>query len=246
VTEYPKVIGEFDTAKAVVAGKSIARLGDGELKHCDGEAGGRQIRDGGLTSEMRELLKRPHADMCVGIPTMDPTGPKFRYRNDKGGEGGWYRHEQRFLKHLHPGVQYYSAFVSRPDSAPWIYTREFAELYQQTWAGKKVFVVGPKANKVVTLAKLAAKDVRSILCPHQNAYSYVGQYEREILAAKPDVALLTCGPAATVLAHRLCKHGIQALDFGSGGTFMLELLMGKPRKENLEILKTWKRKVGAR
>jgi hypothetical protein len=40
------------------------------------------------------------------------------------------------------------------------------------------------------------------------------------------VTVLSVGPTATVLANRLAARGIQALDLGSAGGFLLRLLTG--------------------
>lgn len=245
LTEYPNVLDEWATIREVVAGKSLSRLGDGEFKHAtSAEGGGRQVGNKALAREMRAVLHDPHPMLCVGIPTMNPQGPKYRYKNPNNSEGGWHRHEKRFMSALSPNVQYYSAFVSRPDSAPWIYTREFAETYESVWSGKRVFVLGPKKNKVATLAQRTASHLMSMLCPHQNAYEFIASYESAIVDAEPDVALLSCGPTATVLAHRLCKRGIQAIDFGSGAMFLLEQLTGQLRKDSQATHLAWKKRHG--
>jgi hypothetical protein len=48
-----------------------------------------------------------------------------------------------------------------------------------------------------------------------------------VVSTKPDIAILSCGMTATCLANRLSKHGIQAIDFGSGGSFIAKLLAGE-------------------
>jgi hypothetical protein len=224
VHEYPRVRGEFETVRQLLKGRSLARLGDGELKHLDGKDGGRQAGNESLKAEMRAVVTTPHADLIVGIPTMDPKGPKYWHRTADGREHGWFRHKARFAAALSPHVRYYSAFVTRPDSAPWIDTREFAELFERVWAGKLVAVVAKRSTKILPLAHNAASEVVHIDCPEREAYAEIDRLEAAVVAAAPDVALLSAGPTATVLAHRLCKRGIQAIDMGSAGAFLCRLL----------------------
>jgi len=231
---YPTVRGEFETVKQLVAGKSLARLGDGEFAHVlpqtrkrkPGEppaGAGRQVLDAMLTGEMWEVLTDPHPNLIVGIPTMDPKGPKCSVKRN-GVEQGWVKHRERYARPLSREVRYYSAFVTRPDSAPWIDTKEFAEEFQKVWAGKRVAVVGKPTTKILPLANLAAKEVEHILCPERDAYGIIHELEDAIYRYRPAVALLSAGPCATVLAHRLCKKGTQAIDMGSAGAFLCRLL----------------------
>jgi hypothetical protein len=229
MTDYPRVKGELATLRAVVAGKSIARLGDGELKHLvrarhpEGHPegpyqrtdGGRQEGCDALTREMQDVVRRPHTNLIVGIPTMDPKGPKIK---------NWLRHRARFAAALSSAVQYYSAFITRPDSAPWIDNREFGELFQRVWKGRHVAIVAKESNKVEPAVRLAAREITFIECPERNAYSRIDCLEAAVIAAAPDVALLSAGPTATVLAHRLAKRGIQGIDIGSAGAFLCRLL----------------------
>lgn len=228
---YPPVLDEWATVRAVLAGKSLARLGDGEFKHVYGSNGtrpsrpsvspksigpGRQGYDPALSLEMRMLLVDPHPNCIVGIPTMDPRGPKYP---------NWLRHRARFAIKLSPWVQYYSAFVTRPDSAPWIENREFCELFQECWAGKRVVIVEKKeGGKVLPAVRYAASRVHHIRCHATNAYRKIAVLEAAILDARPELVMLSCGPTATVLANRLAGKGIQAIDIGSAGAFLLRHL----------------------
>src|SRR5689334_5478065 len=115
--EYPPVAGEFETVAKLLEGYSIARFGDGEFKLIDGQGYFREPANEKLSAELLEVLQRPAANCLVAIPTMDPRGAKY---------DGWIRHQARFARIIVSVssalsvVKYYSAFVTRPDSAPWI------------------------------------------------------------------------------------------------------------------------------
>ena len=47
-----------------------------------------------------------------------------------------------------------------------------------------------------------------------------------VLAHAPDIVILSAGPTASCLANRLARAGVQAVDLGSAGGFLLKLLEG--------------------
>jgi hypothetical protein len=214
------VRGEFETIDAVLSGKSLARFGDGELKLMDGKGYLREPGSIELARELLDILQRPAANCLVGIPTMDPKGPKYL---------NWCRHADRFAKILRPEcVTYYSAFVTRPDSAPWINTKGFAWVVERIWRAKRVVVLSERENSILKAARISARRLKHVDCPHREAYARIDELERAIVKARPDVALLSCGPTATCLANRLALRGVHAVDIGSAGGYLLKLLHVKP------------------
>lgn len=216
---YPAVMGEFETVRLLLEGRSIARFGDGELKILEGRGYVRETPNGPLTEEMRAILAAPHRGCIVAIPTMDPAGPKF---------DGWQRHIHRFCQHVShaDGNRYGSAFITRPDSAAdAIETPEYFDLISRLWVGReRVAVLSEARNKLLACARAMAASVEHVECPRHGAYAYIKDLERQILMAKPSVALLSCGPTATCLANRLSAKGVQALDLGSIGGMLMRLM----------------------
>ncbi len=212
---YPNVIGEFETVAELIKGKSIARVGDGELKLMYGQSYFREPPSIYLARELLDLVRSPHENCLVGIPTMAPNGPKYK---------NWLRHAGRFAKVLDHRATYHSAFITRPDSAPWINTIEVAKKLEEVWRDRRVAVLSEPGNKILKAVGLSAKKVKRIHCPSDNAYNEIDRLEAEIIARKPDVAILSCGPTATCLANRLAIEGIQAIDIGSAGGYLLRLL----------------------
>jgi len=212
---YGWIKSEWDTLTECSEGKSLARFGDGELKLMDGQGYFREPGNDKLGGELLKVLQYPAANLCVGIPTMSPDGPKFT---------NWCRHAERFAKLLNPDVVYYSAFVTRPDSAPWIQTKNFALLFQSLWEKKRVTVMSERDNKIFTLVQRTAGKLKHVACPHSEAYGKIDELEQAIVETEPTVALLSCGPTATCLANRLALRGIQAIDVGSAGGYLLKLL----------------------
>jgi Glycosyltransferase GT-D fold len=212
-----QVHDEFETMLRVRDGASLARFGDGEMKMSEGNGYCREPGGPALAAELTAVLTNPAKGCLVGIPTLNPEGPKYE---------SWIRHEARFSRLVNPRMQYYSAFVSRPDSAPWIMTRRYADLCVSVWAGRQVVLLSEKANSLHHLIKstVGAGEFLHISCPRERAYSVIDEFQNRIIRIKPDIAVLSCGPTATCLANRLTECGIQALDFGSAGGFLRKLL----------------------
>lgn len=212
---YPEVADEFHTMGLVAKGFSLARFGDGEMKMAEGFGYAREPGGPKLAAELMRTLRTPSIRCLVGIPTFDPEGPKY---------GNWLRHMQRFDALLQPGIPYYSAFVSRPDSAPWINTREYAALVESVWAGKKAAVVCEKSGSMLQTVSLAAAYVKHVECPRHEAYAQIDFIEDQVRMARPDVVIMAAGPTATCLANRLAADYIHAVDLGSAGGFLGRLL----------------------
>lgn len=152
---------------------------------------------------------------------MDPRGPKYPT---------WQKHKQRFSRMLAKARgPFYSAFISRPDSAPWIRTREFAEEFAKLFRGRKAALLCEREGSLQRAFwsvdhSPGAPTPWLEICPSHEAYALIDAFEDHIVAFKPEVAILSCGMTATCLANRLTKRGIQAIDFGSGGSFIAKLL----------------------
>jgi hypothetical protein len=212
-------MGEFETVRLLLQGRSIARFGDGELKILEGRGYVREAVNGPLSEEMRGIVRKPHRNCIVAIPTMNPAGPKFE---------GWQRHVERFCRYVShdDGNGYGSAFITRPDSAadP-IESPEYFALLSQLWAGReRVAVMSESKNKLLTCVRAMAASVHHVECPRYGAYAYIDDLQRQILNHRPTIALLSCGPTATCLANRLAAKGVQALDLGSIGGMLMRLM----------------------
>lgn len=213
---WPQVHNEFATIAKLREGYSIARFGDGELKCMDGAGYIREDPNKALAAELRHVLRNPHPKCLRGIPTMDPRSPKFN---------SWRKHIKRFERFMRRRGEYYSAFISRPDSAPWIRTREYAQGFAALWAGKRVAVVCEESNGLFRALRLTPPaEMVHLPCPRHGAYDHIADFENAVAAYQPDIAILACGVTATCLANRLAKRRIQAIDFGSGGSFLAKLL----------------------
>lgn len=214
---YPQVLSEQETLALVVAGRSLARFGDGELRQAARVVNIKpQTADAALTRRLREILHDSGACL-VGLPNIHAQGPKDQHWQT-------YTWAARMLSDRIYG----SAFVTRPDSAPWINDEAYWQMMQSLWLDRDVTLVRG-AQKSFTKDELllaGARSVREVLCKPQNAWADYGDIFREV--GTPERALLCLGPTATVMAVDLCAKGVHAIDLGHAGMFWKKRRRGLP------------------
>jgi hypothetical protein len=215
INYYPNVVDEMATVDVLLKGSSIGRLGDGEFKLIVGQGYVREPANPRLGRELAKFLKNPAPSCIVGLPRITSLGPK---------NGNWLARIPRYIPYLSPEVIYYSAFISRPDSAPWIDRPKFAHKMQQLWKDRKVVAVCEPKSSLRRMLDYGAGSVEHIECPSENAYALIDLFEKAVVQINPQIAFLACGPTATCLANRLALRGIQTIDMGSGGAFIARLL----------------------
>ena len=197
------ILSEIATMTEVAQGTSLARFGHGELLIMAGENAEHQKYDERLCRELRAIL---HDSPCLfGAPPYDP--PEWEGFLDK--YGACLGLDDRL---------YGSSFVSRADWVPW--TKEFRGLIQRLWKDRAVIVVAPDK---IELEK--TNIVIHVKTPGRNAFDIIDDLERQIAPpmtpwATEDIVILSCGPTATVLADRLTRKGIWAVDLGNFGKFL--------------------------
>lgn len=225
--KYPKVMSEWDTVTAAVDGYSLARFGDGELRLCLGE--GKHIaqdQDKELSAELKHILRDNN------VPGLLACIPNAEAPNGKPVMWGSTRYSApKYVELYRPEMIYGSSFLCRPDSAPWIDTSDYWLLCRKLWEDKHVvLVLGDRGGSLTDLHH--ARSVTKIYGPERSAYAFADGLEEKIKTEvntphmkggssyQPKTVLLCLGPAATVLAYRLARVGIHAVDVGHLGRFM--------------------------
>lgn len=187
---------------------SIARFGDGELRLATGGAATSQKADQRLAAELRDILE--HYDgFIVGIPTFAATPNKATWEK--------YRRSP-FLEMFRQDL-YGSAFITRPDNAPWIDTPTYWQAVRELWRDKNVVLVAGTSKSLTPATLEGARSVEVVEVPERDAYSVIDETAEKISDAA-DLVILCAGAAATCLAARLDARGIHALDLGHIGMFM--------------------------
>lgn len=211
VNQYPRVVNENDTLDAVLSGKSITRYGDGEFRLAMGGAKNvSQVNDPTLRRELIDILITPQKFCLVAIPDMNDQSPKWWF---------WGKYVNKYPKLLNAKMTYYSQFITRPDSAPWIDVPEFYDRMESLWRDQEVVLVrGSERSLVEERGTMQlAKKTHTVLCARRDAYQEIDRIESEVLALNVNRVLLCAGAMATVLTYRLAKKGLHAIDLGHIG-----------------------------
>lgn len=190
---------------------SLARFGDGELNLLRGKNCISQRFVQGIDVELAAVLSTPVQYLLVGVPRL-LNGPKDHL---------WDKYIPKFTDRMNPKMQYGSAFISRPDSAPDIDTPEYFERVRRLWAGQRVTLVGNGTRSLTPglLMETGAQHVDFVKSSYAHSYEGIDLLEQKAIAAPSRRVILVCGATATCLAARLTKKGHQAIDLGHIGNF---------------------------
>lgn len=215
-----RVVTEAQTIAYAAAGQSLSRFGDGELRLAVGGSAASQAPDQKLAKELRAILLRSRALCC--LPNMQ--SPRA---------SDWRRYfEGQYLPLYDRHRVYGSAFVTRPDNAPWIDTDEYWESVRALWRGKNVMLVSGDDKSLTTKMMSDALTVTLIRAPARDAFTTIDETEERI--GHPTGPIIMClGATATVLAERLAQKGLWALDLGHVGMFMRHAGAYRHRREDL-------------
>lgn len=210
---WPEVLDEDATLDAVLAGKSLARFGDGELKLCRGRDCISQVWTAPLQKELKNILITPRPNLAVAT---------LRARCDTPKAWFWDKLWNKTASYvpLHSKyMTYYSHWITRPDSAPWIDRADYWEKMVSLWKDKEVVLVAGSQRSLTPAILRDAASVCEIHTMYRDAYRMIDQIEHACLARPEKIFLLCCGATATCLAARLSDAGRQALDLGHIGMF---------------------------
>lgn len=198
---------------------SVARFGDGEMDIIAGHSIPYQDYDPQLASELKEILgleSNQHFMVCLS----DVFENRERYTDACNHFWeGHLQHYQDYYRQICKAPWYGSTFISRPyiDLADKSVSAGYFQSLKQIWTDKDILIVEGKTSRSGVGNDLfqEAKSIQRIICPSKNAYSQI----EDILAAiqtygQDKLVLLMLGPTAKVLAYRLSKTGIQAIDIG--------------------------------
>lgn len=215
MTRYPSVRSESETLDLLLAGHSLARYGDGELKMAEHGAGIKsQVADAALSARLRAILVESGACL-IGIPNIRSDTPKAAH-------WGKYMRYASLLSER----PYVSSFITRPDSAPWIDTDDYWSRLESLWIGQDVTLVRGSTKSLTADDLVGAGTVTEIIAPRQHAWAeYASLLER---VGRPARVLICLGPSATVMAVDLCAQGVHAIDLGHVGMFLRKRRRGDP------------------
>ena len=208
-----QVLTEDETLDAALKGISIARYGDGELRLAVGGTSiSQRERSPKLTSELRETLSSPPVNCLACIPRLGPD------LNDKQ----WLKYSTWQYKQLYNlNATYGSLHITRPDSAPHINRPDYWAKLRSLWANRNVVLVRGCDRSLVPDQMRDASSIREVMGLYVDSYKVIDRVEAEIGTPPLSYPVIICmGATATVLAARLARKGVWALDLGHVGMFM--------------------------
>lgn len=210
--KYPNIYPE-DLTIDLASRFNLSRFGDGELRIAIGkDCISQRERFPKLVDELKEILHSGADNCLVCIPNVK-AAPDHKKES-------WSNYLDLKYVSLYGMENYGSSFVTRPDSAPWIDRPDYWDKIRRLWADKDVvLVVGDKKSITTEMIGNEARSIREVHAPRQNAYREIDRIEEEI-GQHNGVVLMCLGVTATVLAWRLAKRGVHAIDLGHIGMFM--------------------------
>lgn len=202
-------LNEPDTISELREGKSLTRLGDGELNLVTKkrQISDMQVFDSGLRTLLLDAIRTHTPGMLVGIPVM-PRPPS------------WVRSFKKRFKGLikdTPGAQneFASAFVTRP-SVVGRASDEYFKYLQQVWEDRDVVLINFNSEIAEHMLFAQARSRVFIEIPRRDAFAVY-----EDLAARcrqyyddSPLFLVSAGPTATCLVRQLVLDGQQGIDIG--------------------------------
>lgn len=207
---YPSTLSEAATLQAAIAGRSIARFGDGELSICRGGSSVSQRADPRLRVELLDILAGKAGPVLPCVPNLDGRSPRAKY---------WERYGVPPYSWLMTAPEFGSSFITRPDNAPWIDNAEYWATVRKLWTGKgRVLYVGGDRRLFDVIA--LDTDYAALFCAKRDAYAGIDAIERECASIGLKTVVIALGAAGTALAARLARKGFHALDLGHIGMFM--------------------------
>lgn len=223
LARYPHVMDEWRTLELVLSGRSLARYGDGELKMAQRAVGIKsQDHHPALQARLQAILQ-DSGDCLVGIPNIHDV---IRHAVSDQKIEHWSKYLS--MRSLLADRPYVSAFITRPDSAPWIHDPKYWDALASLWRGRAVTLVRGSGKSLTAerLSDWGAASVTEIAAPRQQAWAEYDALLKRI--GTPERCLICLGPTATVMAVDLCRRGVHAVDLGHVGMFFRRYVEGAP------------------
>lgn len=211
----PVQMNMSDTLEAICNQRlSMARYGDGELMlmaNLDHALRFQRNSD----ALRRELIAAINPDWCAPGRVLVTLPPPFR--GQLHWIGAWIMSWPTLKPLIDPARRYGHTLITRP----MFFRKEGAAgtaQWRRVWQGRRVLVVTGKGSRFDLVPALfdTAGKVDFLYSAPEHAFDERDAILKDVLehADEDTLVLLSLGPTATVLAHRIAAAGIQALDIG--------------------------------
>lgn len=208
----PRIMSMEETMTHILEhGASLSRFGDGEFKAMLRINGNLKFQktSPALRMDLQNIIEQSGSErinLLVGIPEILP-GPHWT--------NVWadYYHE------IEPMIQNVQILGNSHVSRPVYFTQwqnSAVESWKAVFDSRKICVITGKKSRFELIPELfsGASEIKFVRGPGRHAYDELDQLESRVLDLRPDLVLVSLGPAGTVLSARLAKTGLQALDVG--------------------------------
>ena len=219
-----KILDANKTMKQIKKGKSVIRLGDGEMAVMLGHSIWFQKQSDQLREDLEAVIRKAKTKsilVCVPRTIISLEGYRLKAR------GFWYREllgtRHEWKKRLSEKVSYGETSVTRARTDLNSRTQDkiFAD-WKKLFAGKDIVLVEGATTRTGVNNDLfdGAKSVRRIIGPPKNAYDRIPQILQNFELQginKSSLVLVSLGPAAKKIAMELFDRGYQVIDMGHLG-----------------------------
>ncbi len=215
---HPLYLDETELIAAIDAGKSLIRLGDGEIYLVNYGTIHYQRYDPRLRAFLVAMIREYSADSAyvIGIPQtyLGMTNTELKKISLFH---CWLPFKVTFNLRFSKIAHYFDAHL-------FYRTNSFVRVLERALAGKKVIVVTNQDNwKLIQNAGIEEKlDVLHVQCPAEDAFSVFDDLLDSIRTAahnqdgKECRVLISAGPTSKALVYQLSSEGIVSYDLGKG------------------------------
>ena len=199
-----KILTPSETADRITEGKSLIRIGDGEMRLMRGLSLGFEVPSDGLVSELKEV-REIFSRMGDGCPYLLCVPRKFMNASALS-----------LKRHFSRSVTYGDAFIFSKD-----YPAECDRIL--TYLGQRPVIFVHNSRECFERFKEAhGGAVHYLPCPDTLAYEKIDELESAVYSIAQDNGygpgdvrlVISAGPCAKPLVMRTSKRGYQAIDTG--------------------------------
>ncbi len=207
-----------EMVEQIKAGKSIIRLGDGEIYIMNFGAIGYQQYDPKLRMLFFQLIKNYsiHSNYVVSLPRLMIEKTNLQLRKEKL-LNCWLPFKVMYQLHFPKKISYGDAF--------WFYYNEtIPNLLEEYLLTKHIIYVTNQVNAIAIQQNslIPFKESSFVITPTTDTFAEYEKikekiiYEVEKNAQNECIVLAACGPTSKVLAYELAQRGIVTIDVGRG------------------------------
>ena len=202
---------------AVKAGKSIIRIGDGEVYYLNKGGLPSQAYDARLREEMFEMVHTYSSESryLLGFNKVPLETPNTLMR------------ERNLLHSWLPVKVYYDLYLSKEttkyfDASIFYYNDTIPKYFESYLKEKHLIIVsnGVNIEKFKNNTQIPFQSMSYVETPKTQAYASIEEImaniSAEVAKHRNCVVLAACGPASKVIVYRLIKDSVQAIDIGTG------------------------------